>query len=141
MTLRPTKLDWKRLAARVRELSARGPVMGDTQRFLLLSIIIGIFAGLIVVCFHISIEFFNWRTVHGLGHRVWWAVALWPAVGGLVSFALAYFLFPTARGSGVNYTKAALYVSDGYMPFSGVTGKFLCSTISIGARPIMPPLE
>ncbi|MEZ5364672.1 MAG: chloride channel protein [Bryobacterales bacterium] len=82
------------------------------------------------MCFHISIEFFNWRTVHGLGHRAWWAVALWPAVGGVVSFALAYFLFPTARGSGVNYTKAALfYVSDGYMPFSGVTGKFLCSTI------------
>ncbi|MEZ5394889.1 MAG: chloride channel protein [Bryobacterales bacterium] len=39
----------------------------------------------------------------------------------------------------VNYTKAALYVSDGYMPFSGVTGKFLCSTISISAgNPVGP---
>ncbi len=129
----------ERAITRLRELSGTGPVMGDTQRFLLLSIIIGIFAGLVVVCFHISIEFFNWRTVHGLGHRAWWTVALWPAVGGLVSFALAYYLFPTARGSGVNYTKAALYVSDGYVPFSGVTGKFLCSTISIGTGNPMGP--
>ena len=129
----------KRLTLRLRELSRSAPVMGDTQRFLLLSIIIGIFAGLIVVCFHISIEFFNWRTVHGLGHRAWWAVALWPAAGGLVSYTLAYYLFPTARGSGVNYTKAALYVSDGYVPFSGVTGKFLCSTISIGTGNPMGP--
>ena len=139
MTRRPKSGDLRRLLSRLRELGARGPMMGDTQRFLLLSIIIGIFAGLVVVCFHISIEFFNWRTVHGLGYRAWWAVALWPAIGGLASFALAYFLFPTARGSGVNYTKAALYVSDGYMPFSGVTGKFLCSTISIGTGNPMGP--
>ncbi len=139
MTLRPKIRDLKLMTQRLRELSQRGPVMSDAQRFLLLSIIIGIFAGLVVVCFHISIEFFNWRTIHGLGHRAWWAVALWPAVGGLASFALAYFLFPTARGSGVNYTKAALYVSDGYVPFSGVTGKFLCSTISIGTGNPMGP--
>jgi CIC family chloride channel protein len=139
MTKRPKVKSLKHLAQSLRELGRRGPVMGDTQRFLMLSIIIGIFAGLVVVCFHISIEFFNWRTVHGLGHQAWWAVALWPAVGGLASFALAYFLFPTARGSGVNYTKAALYVSDGYMPFSGVTGKFLCSTISIGTGNPMGP--
>jgi CIC family chloride channel protein len=139
MTTRPIRSTVKRLAWQLRELSRRGPVMGDTQRFLLLSIIIGIFAGLVVVCFHISIEFFNWRTVHGLGHRAWWAVALWPALGGLASYALAYYLFPTARGSGVNYTKAALYVSDGYVPFSGVTGKFLCSTVSIGTGNPMGP--
>ncbi|MEZ5394890.1 MAG: hypothetical protein R2724_18975 [Bryobacterales bacterium] len=99
MTLRPKHFNLKRLASRLRELSGHGPVMGDTQRFLLLSIIIGIFAGPDRGVLHISIEFFNWRTVHGLGHRAWWAVALWPAVGGVVSFALAYFLFPTARGS------------------------------------------
>ena len=103
--------------------------MGETQRFLLLSIIIGIFAGLTVVCFHISIEFFNWFTVEGLGHRTWWAVLLWPAVGAGFSFLLASLYFPTAKGSGVNATKAALYVSDGYVPFNSVFGKFTSSTI------------
>ena len=30
----------------------RPPAMGEAQRFLLLSILIGVFAGLMVVCFH-----------------------------------------------------------------------------------------
>ncbi len=113
--------------------------MGETQRFLLLSIIIGIFAGLVVVCFHISIEFFNWFTVEGLGHRAWWAVMLWPALGGGLSYLLASLYFPTAKGSGVNATKAALYVSDGYVPFRSVFGKFTASTISIGSGNPMGP--
>lgn len=130
------------LRGRIRDLFSigpNGPIMGDTQRFLLLSIIIGIFAGMIVVCFHISIEFLAWSTVHAMGAHSWVQVVLWPALGGGVSFWLAYYFFPTARGSGVNYTKAALYVSDGYVPFSGVTGKFLCSTISIGTGNPMGP--
>lgn len=113
--------------------------MGETQRFLLLSIIIGIFAGLTVVCFHISIEFFSWTTVGGLGNRSWWALALWPAVGGGAAFFFAARYFPAARGSGVNSTKAALYISDGYVPFSSVVGKYLSSTVSIGTGNPMGP--
>jgi CIC family chloride channel protein len=52
---------------------------------------------------------------------------------------LVMFLFPTARGSGINYTKAALYVSDGYIPARSVFGKFLVSTISIGTGNPMGP--
>jgi len=113
--------------------------MGETRRFLLLSIIIGIFAGLTVVCFHISIEFFSWATVEGLGHRSWWALVLWPAVGGGAAYFLAARYFPAARGSGVNSTKAALYISDGYVPFSSVVGKYVSSTISIGTGNPMGP--
>ena len=121
------------------ELGTIGPVMGETQRFLLLSIVIGIFAGLIVVCFHISIEFFSWATVEGLGSRSWWGSLLWPAVGGGAAYFLSRRYFPAARGSGVNATKAALYISDGYVPFSGVVGKFAASTISIGTGNPMGP--
>lgn len=133
--MKPLNELWSRLA----ELSRKRPVMGEAQRFLLLSIIIGIFSGLIVVCFHMTIEFFNWNTVHGPGQRNWLVVLLWPAVGGGVAYLLTLHVFPAARGSGINYTKAALYASDGYVPFSGVTGKFVASTISIGSGNPMGP--
>ncbi len=139
MTARNRLRSWSITALRLWRASGRAPVMGETQRFLLLSIIIGIFAGLTVVCFHISIEFFNWFTVESLGHRAWWAVLVWPAIGGGVAFLLASLYFPTAKGSGVNATKAALYVSDGYVPFNSVFGKFTASTISIGTGNPMGP--
>lgn len=129
----------KEQGQRVLQLGTRGPVMGETQRLLLLSIMIGIFAGLTIVCFHITIEFFSWATVEGLGSRSWWALILWPAIGGGAAFALAARYFPAARGSGVNSTKAALYISDGYVPFSGVVGKFVASTVSIGSGNPMGP--
>ena len=127
------------LQRRFQELGRRGPVLGEAQRFLVLSIIIGIFSGLVVVCFHMTIEFFNWNTVHGSGHRDWLVVLLWPAVGGGVAYLLTVHVFPSARGSGINFTKAALYASDGYVPFNGVTGKFVASTISIGSGNPMGP--
>src|SRR3970040_1726428 len=101
---------------RIWEATRRGPVMGETQRFLLLSIIIGIFAGLIVVCFHIAIEFLSWSTIHASRGQGGIGIVLWPAAGAGIAYMLVVFLFPTARGSGINYTKAALYVSDGYIP-------------------------
>ena len=127
-----------RLLLRLRRLVTTGLVLGETQRFLLLSIIIGILSGLVVVCFHISIEFFDFFTVRGIGHS-WWSVMLWPAIGAGASFMLARVFFPAAIGSGVAYTKAALYVSDGYVPFSGVIGKFVASTLSIGSGNPMGP--
>jgi CIC family chloride channel protein len=114
------------------------PKMGETQRFLLLSIIIGIFAGLLVVCFHISIEFLAWNAIHVPGSQGWGSVFL-PALGAAIGSLLVILFFRTARSSGVNYTKAALYVSDGYVPFSSVVGKFLASTVSIGSGNPMGP--
>jgi CIC family chloride channel protein len=113
--------------------------MGETQRFLLLSIIIGIFAGLIVVCFHIAIEFLSWATIHTPGDRGWWGTVLSPALGAGVAYLLVVLVFPTARGSGISYTKAALYISDGYIPARSVLGKFLVSTLSIGTGNPMGP--
>ncbi len=127
------------IARRMWSRASRAPVMGDTQRFLLLSMVIGIFSGLVVVCFHIAIEYFLWNTVHAMPSPPWWAVVLWPAVGAGVAYGLVAKVFPAARGSGVNSTKAAIYVSDGYVPFSAVSGKFIASTISIGSGNPMGP--
>jgi H+/Cl- antiporter ClcA len=91
----------RKVAKGLWDVSRKGPVLEEAQRFLLLSIVIGIFAGLVVVCFHISIEFLNWNTIHSLGglSDAWRVV--WPALGGGAAYLLVYFVFPTARGTGV----------------------------------------
>ncbi len=127
------------LLARLNALSQASPVLEEPQRFLLLSIVIGIFAGLVVVCFHISIEFLNWNTIHSLAGGARNYLPLWPAIGGLVSYAIVQWIVPTARGPGVTYTKVAVYASDGYVPFRSVLGKFTTCTLSIGTGNPMGP--
>lgn len=121
------------------EFSRVSPVLDEPQRFLLLSIVIGIFSGLVVVCFHISIEFLNWHTIHSLSQNSRYLLAAWPALGGLVGYAVVQYVVPTARGTGVNYTKTAVYASDGYIPFRSVLGKFATCTVSIGTGNPMGP--
>ena len=113
--------------------------MGETQRVLVLSILIGIFAGAVVVCFHMAIEYLSWGSIDALQERPWWTVVLWPALGAGVSWSLVRWVFPTARGSGVTATKAALFVSNGYVPPSSVVGKFIASSLSIGSGNPMGP--
>lgn len=129
----------RNMLGRLAALSRRSPVLEEPQRFLLLSIVIGIFSGLVVVCFHISIEYLNWYTIHSLTPSPSYLLAAWPALGGLAAYAIVHFLVPTARGTGVSYTKAAVYASDGYVPFRSVLGKFATSTLSIGTGNPMGP--
>jgi chloride channel protein, CIC family len=42
-------------------------------------------------------------------------------------------VFPRVHGSGVNQTKAALYIYDGYVSFRTVVGKFITSALAIGS--------
>ncbi len=128
-----------RWLAELGERIRRIPAMTEGQRFLLLSILIGVFAGLVVVCFHIAIELLAWNTVHALGATRRWQMILWPPLGAAVAYLLVTRFFPAAKGSGVNNTKAALYISDGYVPARSVPGKFLASTISIGSGNPMGP--
>ena len=111
---------------------ASGPDGGDTQRFLWLSVLIGLCAGLLVVCFHIAIELLTWNTVHAPSAGAW-RIVLWPPIGAGVAYALVTLYFRSARGSGVNNTKAALYVSNGYVPSRSVPGKFVACALSIGS--------
>jgi len=115
------------------------PALTEAQRFMLLSILIGVFAGLLVVCFHMTIEFLHWIGPGGLGGRPWLARLFWPAAGAALAAMLVSYAFPKARGSGVNQTKAAVYIYDGYVPFSSVIGKFLACSLSIGSGNSLGP--
>jgi CIC family chloride channel protein len=107
--------------------------------FLLLAIIIGLFSGMAVVCFRITIE---WVRLGLLGSALAPPPArmiLAPTLAGLVVAFLVQKFFRAARGSGVNQTKAAVYVFDGYVPFRTVIGKFATCSLAIGSGHSLGP--
>ena len=58
---------------------------------------------------------------------------LWmPPLVGLVVGAATRWIFPDVRGSGVNQTKAALYIRNGFISMRTVLGKFLLCTLALG---------
>ncbi len=118
---------------------ARSFSLSEGNLFLLLAIIIGIFSGMAVVCFRITIE---WVRLGLLGSSLApppIRVLLVPAGAGLVVAFLVQKFFPGARGSGVNQTKAAVYVFDGYVPFRTVIGKFITCSLAIGSGQSLGP--
>ncbi|PYV18991.1 MAG: chemotaxis protein CheA, partial [Acidobacteria bacterium] len=62
-----------------------------------------------------------------------------PAIAGLIVAALVVRFFLRVRGSGVNQTKAAVYVFEGYVPFRTVWGKFLTCALAIGSGHSLGP--
>ncbi len=114
-------------------------VFREDRFFLVLSVFIGIFAGLAVVCFRFAID---WSRIYLLGTGAElspWRLILAPALAGLAIAVLTIHVFPAARGSGVNQTKAALYIYDGYIPFKTAIGKFIASSVAIGAGHSLGP--
>src|SRR3954452_8309760 len=88
-------------------------VFQEERFFLVLSVFIGIFSGLAVVCFRFAIE---WSRISLLGSQTTASrlhLLLTPALTGFVIAILVIHLFPQSRGSGVNQTKAALYIYNG----------------------------
>ena len=117
----------------------RGGAFNEENLFLLLAVIIGLFAGLSVVCFRISID---WIRLFLFGSSLTPSVArllLVPVAGGLVVAFLTVRYFKAVRGSGVNQTKAAVYIYDGYIPFSTVIGKFIACSLAIGSGQSLGP--
>jgi CIC family chloride channel protein len=111
----------------------------EERLFLLLSIFIGIISGLLVVSFRMAID---WLQVLLLGsapnpHQP--RLLIVPAVIGLLIAVLTRYVFPQVRGSGVNQTKAALYINNGYISFRTVMGKFLLSALAIGSGHSLGP--
>jgi CIC family chloride channel protein len=105
----------------------------EERLFLLLSIFIGIISGLLVVSFRMAIE---WLSVLLLGSapapgqpRLF----LVPCLAGIVVAVLVRYVFPHVQGSGVNQTKAALYINNGYISMRTVIGKFLLCSFAIGS--------
>jgi chloride channel protein, CIC family len=111
----------------------------DERLFLVLSIFIGVLSGLLVVAFRIAIEWIRLLTLGSAPHPGQLRLLFIPAVAGLLVSALVIRFFPAARGSGVNQTKAALYVYEGYISFRTVIGKFITSALAIGAGHSLGP--
>jgi chloride channel protein, CIC family len=111
----------------------------EERFFLILSVFIGIFSALAVVCFRLAIE---WCRLKMLGPRLTPSglhVILVPTLVGLVVAVLVLHVFPAVRGSGVNQTKAALYIYNGYIPFRTAIGKFITAALAIGSGQSLGP--
>jgi CIC family chloride channel protein len=94
--------------------------------------VIGLLSGLAVVCFRIAIDTTRiWLLGSGLAPH-WLPTLLVPTLAGIVVALLVIWVFPQVRGSGVNQTKAAVYIYDGYVPFRTVIGKFVTCALAIG---------
>jgi CIC family chloride channel protein len=130
---------------------AGGPINGRSARallqavfreerfFLILSVFIGVFSGLAVVCFRFAI---GWCRLYLLGSGAVLSptrLLLAPTLAGLVIAVLVIHVFPMARGSGVNQTKAALYIYNGYIPFRTAIGKFITAALAIGSGHSLGP--
>jgi CIC family chloride channel protein len=107
--------------------------------FLLLAVIIGLFSGLAVVLFRIAIDWTHWWFLGSSLAPFRTRLVLAPVVGGLAVAALVMRVFPRVRGSGVNQTKAAVYIYDGYIPFNTVFGKFIACALAIGSGQSLGP--
>ncbi|HKT71153.1 MAG TPA: chloride channel protein, partial [Terriglobales bacterium] len=107
--------------------------------FLLMAIFIGILSGLAVVCFRItylSVRVYLLSTSLSPSRS---HLLLVPSLTGIVIALLVIYVFPRVRGSGVNQTKAALYIYNGHIPFRTVIGKFICSALAIGSGQSLGP--
>jgi len=102
-------------------------------------VFIGIFSALAVVCFRFAID---WCRIYLLGTGATLSVTrllLAPTLAGLAIAVLVIHVFPLARGSGVNQTKAALYIYNGYIPLRTAVGKFITSALAIGSGHSLGP--
>ncbi len=120
-------------------LSTLEGVFHEEVFFLILSVFIGIFSGLAVVCFRLAIDWMHLALLGPLPQTHGWRLFVVPAAAGLVVAGLVLHVFPAIRGSGVNQTKAALYIFNGYIPFRTAVGKFLCAALAIGSGQSLGP--
>jgi CIC family chloride channel protein len=111
----------------------------EEQFFLVLAIAIGILAGFCVVLFRLAIAAARLWLLGSSAHPGWPRVVLVPAVTGLAIGVVAVRFFPRVRGSGVNQTKGALYIYDGYISRDTVIAKFVLSALAIGSGQSLGP--
>jgi CIC family chloride channel protein len=114
-------------------------VFREDRFFLVLSVFIGVFSGLAVVCFRFAI---GWCRLYLLGSGAVLSpsrLLLAPTLAGLVIAVLVIHFFPQARGSGVNQTKAALYIYNGHIPIRTAIGKFITAALAIGSGHSLGP--
>ena len=120
------------------EIQRIAPTRGD-RLFLILSIFIGVLSGLLVVCFRMSIEWLRVWLLGSVPHPGQYRLLLAPMLIGLLLGLMVKYLFPQARGSGINQTKAALYIYNGYISVRTMIGKFITSALAIGSGHSLGP--
>jgi CIC family chloride channel protein len=120
------------------EINRIAPTRGD-RLFLVLSIFIGCVSGLLVVCFRISIEWLKVLLLGSVPHAGQYRLILAPMIIGVIIGLLVRYFFPQARGSGINQTKAALYIYNGYISARTMIGKFITSALAIGSGQSLGP--
>jgi len=103
----------------------------EDRVFLVLTIVIGVLAGLAAVLFTVAIE----QTAHRLFGLAPSRARLFavPPLVSLVTGVLLAKLFPDVRGSGVPQTEAAYHLSGGVIPARVPLGKFLTGVLCIGS--------
>jgi chloride channel protein, CIC family len=103
----------------------------ENQLFLILTIVIGVIAGLSAVLFSAGIDQVSHR-LFGLGPSRLRLFAVPPLVSLVTGFLLAR-VFPDVRGSGVPQTEAAYHLAGGVIPGRVPVGKFLTGILCIGS--------
>src|SRR4051812_37081079 len=103
----------------------------EHQLFLVLTIVVGVVAGLTAVLFTLSIEYVN-RKFFGLAPGALRLFAV-PVLVSLVTGSLLAWVVPDVRGSGVPQTEAAYHLSGGVIPAHVPIGKFILGVLCIGS--------
>ena len=122
-----------------RDGSGPRAALTEDQLFLLVAILIGVYSGLAVVAFRLAIEWIRLLLFGSSLHPSIARALVVPSLTGLVVAAIVILFFPIVRGSGVNQTKAALYVYDGYISLRTVVGKFITCALAIGGGQSLGP--
>jgi CIC family chloride channel protein len=103
----------------------------EHQLFLVLSIVIGVLAGLSAVLFTVAIAQTSYR-LFGLAPSRARLFAVPPLVSIITGVLLAK-VFPDVRGSGIPQTEIAYHLSEGTIPAHVPAGKFLTGVLCIGS--------
>ncbi len=103
----------------------------EHQLFLVLSIVVGVLAGLSAVLFTVAIDQTSYR-LFGLAPSRARLFAVPPLVSLVTGFLLVKF-FPDVRGSGVPQTEAAYRLAGGAIPARVPVGKFITGVLCIGS--------
>jgi CIC family chloride channel protein len=103
----------------------------ESQVFLIVTIVIGVLAGLSAVLFTVAIEQTSHR-LFGLAPSRLRLFAI-PPLMSIVTGVLLAKVFPDVRGSGVPQTEAAYHLAGGMIPTRVPFGKFLTGVLCIGS--------
>jgi chloride channel protein, CIC family len=111
--------------------SAQQLRLRESQLFLILTLVVGIIAGLAAVLFTVAIDQTSHR-LFGLAPSPL-RLILVPPLMSIVTGILLAKVFPGVRGSGVPQTEAAYHLAGGVIPTRVPFGKFLTGVLCIGS--------